>query len=620
MSGDVALSDIDITAIDEYAADCSVKLNGPPGTGKTTESAARVATLLEEYDYRLDDVLWGTYRRSLATETLERLSEWGVIPETELSDPSEGPTRYISTMHAVASRLVGGVGEPVGYGDKRAFAGKRGLRFDKRSPWDEPPGQLLFDVFTYAANNLLDLHKQEERQKVPQLDSLRQNYRGDIGRAWDDWQDYKAQRDKIDFWEQLAAPLRQNVSIPHDIVVIDEYHDATPLMAKLSEEWIEQAEIAIVAGDPLQVVNTYAGADPKFYKRVDLPEIQLPKAWQRPPREHWAVATHLLSNAHTPPTVKIANSGSYNDGKSPSFSYDEDDGWRVPTPDTARSPAWMVEQFGTDTMFLTRTQKQASGIARALEKAGVLYETQNSMDIDGWGAREDMSERTALYNALQKLDGVASERRTGGGLSRYTDEPDRTPEDIKFRHKEAAAILDHAGAKHLSDSRSDVTEYANRIENDETVVDGAEIATYTDTEFWNVYNRGAGAVRHLNKSANRDKGTRLTADDLEALQAALEKNDEPVQSVDTLVYTIHASKGSEAKNVVVYDGITKRIRQGMRQNEQERRNEWRTWYVALTRSRSNLFVLRDGFKWIVPFLPDSLLDVAKSTHERGVEA
>lgn len=616
----VELEEIEITGIEEYPANCSVKLNGPPGTGKTTESAARVATLLEEYGYDVSDVLWGTYRRSLATETLERLAEWGVIPESELADPSDGPTRYINTMHAVSSRLVGGAGDVVTYGDKKAFAKKRGLRIERRSPWDEPPGQLLFDVFQYAANNLIDLHKQEERQLVPKLDDLHEEYNGDIGRAWDDWQDYKAQNDKIDFWEQLAAPLRQNIEPSHDIVVIDEYHDAYPLLAKLSEQWIESAETAIVAGDPLQVVNTYAGADPEHYKRVELPEIQLPKAWQRPPREHWAVATSLLKNAHDPPNVEIGNTGSFHVGQSPSFAYDKESGWLVPKPDDARSPAWMINKFGEDTMFLARTQKQATGIARALDSAGVLYETQSSMDIDGWGAREDMSERTAVYNALQKLSGVSAERRTGGGLSRYTENTGETISDIRFRHQEAAALLDHAGATHLSESRSDVTEYANRIENDETVVTGEEIAEYTDPEFWQTYNRGSGAVRHLNKSANRTEGRRLKDHDFEALQAALSRNDEPVLSVDTLVYTIHASKGTEAKNVVVYDGITNRIRSAMRQKGREYNNEWRTWYVALTRSRNNLFVLRDAFDWTVPFLPDSLVATAEQARKGSVEA
>jgi len=616
---DIDLSDIEITRIEEHPANESVKLNGPPGTGKTTESAARVARLLDDYEYELGNVLWSTYRHSLAMETLERLAEWGVIPEGELSDPTDGPTRYIATTHACANRIVGGVGDMVTWYDRKQFAEGRSLRFDKRNPWDDPPGQLLFQVFDYAANNLLDLHDQTDREQIPHMDDLREQYPGNVARAFDDWQAYKARNDKFDFWEQLRAPIDQGVQPDKDVVVIDEYHDATPLMAKLSEMWLEQAEVAIVAGDPLQVVNTYAGADPEFFERLDLPEILLPKAHKRPPRQHWAAATVVLKNAHDRPPVEIVNSGSFHTGSSPRFSHSGEGGWNVPSPETSGSPAHMVENYGAAMMFLTRTQRQAAGVARALEKAGILFEVQNSMDVDGWGAKEDMAERTALYNALQRLDGVTPDSGSSSGLLAYSDSDGRSPQDVKLRAREAAAILDHANHQYLSESRSDVTQAANEIVNAEVVVPGDELTQYVGAEFWDVYTRGSGSVRHLNTSGASDTGSDIDDRDREALKAALARNSEPVRGVKTKVYTIHASKGSEAKNVVVYDGITRTIEEGMLESERTRKNEYRTWYVALTRSRANLFVLRGGFEWTTPFLPETLLDAAEKAHKQGVK-
>lgn len=613
------LEDIEITGTDVCAVDESVKLNGPPGTGKTTESAARVAELLDNHGYELDDVLWATYRHSLAMETIERLAEWGIIPESEQEDPSEGDTRFISTFHAVSNRLVGGIGDIAGYYHRSRFAGKRNLRFDKRNAWDEPAGRLLFNAFDYAANNRLNLHKPHERDQVPVMDDLRDKYAGDVGRAFDDWQDYKAQEDVYDFWEQLAAPLRRDITPSQDIVVIDEYHDATPLMAELAEKWVESAEVAIVAGDPLQVVNTYAGARPKFFNRVELPEVLLDTT-HRVPEESWAVASEVLGNAHTPPPVDRKKSGSFHDGTSPRFSYSEGSGWSVPGAGTARSPGHIVEEYDGSTMFLTRTQRQAAGIAKALEKCGVLFETQNSMDIDGWGAQEDMAERTALYNALQRLHGVSEGEDRQGGLQEFMDRDGREPSDVRLRAREAAALLDHTNHKYLSESRDDVTDAANQIDNAETVVSGDELNQWVEPEFWQKYTRGSGSTRHLNGSANADKGKSIGDSDREAMKTALVKNDEPVRSVDTKVYTIHASKGTEARNVVVYDGITKSIENGMLESDRERKNEYRTWYVALTRADANTFVLRNAFEWTVPFLPESLLQAAKDAHERGVNA
>lgn len=617
---DIELEDIDITEIERHPPDKSVKLNGPPGTGKTTESAARVARLLEDHDYALHDVLWSTYRHSLAMETLERLAGWGVIPESELTDPTDGPTRYIATTHACANRMVGGVGDVVNWYDRKDFAEHRDLRFASRDPWDDPPGQLLFQVFDYAANNLLDLRDGLDREQIPMLDDLREEYPGDIGRAFEDWQDYKAQRGKHDFWEQLRAPIDTDVEAKKPVVVIDEYHDATPLMAALSERWIEQAEVAIVAGDPLQVVNEYAGANPEFFQRVDLPEVLLPKAHKRPPHEHWAAATAVLEEEHTAPPVTIDNTGSFHEGDSPRFQHSSETGWNVPAPDDPRSPADLVTNYGTDTMFLTRTQRQAAGVAKALERAGILFEVQRSMDIDGWGAKEDISERTAIYNALQRLSGVRADEDAASGLLQYTDTDSRTPSDVKLRSREAAAILDHAGHEHLDQSRSDTTDVANRIVNESVVVGGDDLSEYVSDSFWGVYTRGVGAVRHLNKSAKSEKGSTIDDEDRTALKAALKRNDAPVRGVDTKVYTIHASKGSEAKNVVVYDGVTSTIEDAVIEDEETRKNEHRTWYVALTRSRANLFVLRDAFDWTSPFLPDTLLNHAREGHERGQRA
>lgn len=98
---------------------------------------------------------------------------------------------------------------------------------------------------------------------------------------------------------------------------------------------------------------------------------------------------------------------------------------------------------------------------------------------------------------------------------------------------------------------------------------------------------------------------------MNALKHALRRNDGPVGDLNTRVYTIHASKGSESETVIVYDGITKRIAESVETNADERANEWRTWYVALTRSSKRLYVLRDGFDWMQSFLPERLGDLAR---------
>ncbi|UPV72964.1 AAA family ATPase [Halorussus limi] len=614
---DLELDDVNLTGIDEYPPDSSVKLNGPPGTGKTTQSAGRVGRLLRDYDYEIDDVAWVTYRKSLAKDTLTRLAAWGLVDSSELANPSEGPTRYIGTFHAVANRVAGGDVDVAGYYDQQDFCKKWNIRFQKRSPWDEPPGELLFDTFYYCANNLLNPTKTKDLNKAPMIDDLRNKWQGDIAKVWQDWQDYKETKGLIDYYEMLLRPITKQQTPNRDILVVDEYHDATPLMAKLAEYWADDAEVVIFAGDPHQVVNSYAGADPDFYERVDLPEVLLDKTY-RVPYEHWSVAERVLNQAHDPPQVERTTTGSFSDGTSPSFRYSRDNGWDVPEPSEERSPVWFVEKVGKDTMFLTRTRKQADGVAKALEKAGVLYQTQNSMKRDGWqaGDRGEMNTRTAVYNALQKIEGLRPGDFNGHGLGEYTDTSRST--NIKLDPPEAAALLRHTRVDNLAQSRDETTEIAQEIRELEEKTTVGELRQYVEDEFWTTYTTGARAVGELAKNpAGRSS---LDTRDLEALKPALRRNDGPVGQVETLVYTVHASKGTEAANVIVYDGITGQIQDEISRDADARANECRTWYVALTRASKRLVVLRDGFEWMHSYLPNNLLDMARDGYEQAKNA
>lgn len=80
--------------------------------------------------------------------------------------------------------------------------------------------------------------------------------------------------------------------------------------------------------------------------------------------------------------------------------------------------------------------------------------------------------------------------------------------------------------------------------------------------------------------------------------------------------TIHASKGFEASDVVLYDGITSTVKEAMRVSERERKNEWRTWYVGLTRTSDRVHIMRGGFGWCSKFLPD---DARRAPAAAGLE-
>lgn len=583
----------------------SVAFHGPPGTGKTTTAAATVGRLLRDHGYDIGDVAWVTYRRSLARDTLQRLAAWGVIDDTQLDEPHRGATRYIGTAHAVANRTAGIAEDPVEFWNKREFCNRRDIQYVTDEPWEQSPGKLIFRTIDWLAQHRARPTDTQLLNECTHYQTLMDDWDGDIVRVWQDWQDYKVERGVIDFYEMLEEPLRQGVSPDRDILVVDEYHDATQLMDDLFRSWMEDAEIVIAAGDPHQVVNNFDGADPQYFENLDLPKVLLPVTW-RVPETHWKLATGILQNAHTPPDVDLRkHNGQIKEYASPRFEYGEDAGWaRLPGRGQEGSPSWIVDNTEGSTLFLTRTQMQADGVGRALEIAGIPYLSQQ--DLRGWNTDKG-EKRLLVHNALQKLDGYEPAdldyEGSNYGLNRYsTGSNERDPRDQTLTSGEVCMMLRVTKARDLDVTRSDAKSIVEDIEETDDTYTVREFDRWCQRSFWERYTEGSGSIRRLNKSPFGKTADR----ELEAIDKALKRCDGPVDlgDLNTWAITIHASKGMEADDVVVYDGITNRIRSGMRERTDTEHNEYRTWYVATSRSKKRLHIMRGGFEWTDSIVPD----------------
>ena len=56
--------------------------------------------------------------------------------------------------------------------------------------------------------------------------------------------------------------------------------------------------------------------------------------------------------------------------------------------------------------------------------------------------------------------------------------------------------------------------------------------------------------------------------------------------------TIHAAKGGESDNVLLVLDNARKIRESVLKNVRKRDEEHRVWYVGVTRSRKNLYLMR----------------------------
>ncbi|OTE99107.1 3'-5' exonuclease [Halorubrum sp. SD683] len=609
-------------------ADESCRLYGPPGAGKSTQSALRTGTLALEEDLYPSDMTVVTYRKALSGVVRNRLIDWGVFEEPDVNPEkadSANAFQYWTTIHAAAARATGFLADVADQEDdlagmadgkaKRAFCTELGIDFMPPRPWLETRWTVFYDLYTYAKNNLLDVGEWEHIDESglsplrsdPAADRRLDAFREKWGTATsfekivEKWETFKRDHDVHDFFELLEAAVAGGTP-PTRLVVIDEYHDATPLMAAVSERWVEAADTAIVAGDPDQVVNGYAGASPRFFERIgerverDLPVVQLDRSW-RCPDEHFEAASRILRRERSPPSLTTAGAGQILRHPAPELRHDGDE-WQLPEPSRDGGPVSLWQQYGTDLMFLSRTRKQADGIAAALDQEGIVYVSQS--DVGG-----DWERRLTLLRALDTVEDVRPGQTTSSArIGDYgdSDSSGKNPGNYALTVDEARALFRHSHGRYLDTDRDDIRELLQEIEYGDgpEVVRLDTVSEYVTDKWWLRYGAGSASISELTRLDDRDR---------EAMRKAWNRYDDKYTlalAEGTRVLTIHASKGAEASDVVVYDGITGRIARDLDERGDARENEARTWYVALTRASQRLHIVRNVFEWTEPYLPEDL--------------
>lgn len=619
------LEDAEMVGTDVAAPDDNCRLYGPPGTGKSTQAAFRTATRAIQEGLDPAQMTVVTYRKALASVVRSRLMDWGVFSVPEDAAPGsasdDNPFKFWNTVHAAAARSTDfmemieddagdGTAGMVDYNTEHEFCDMMGIRRNPRRPWEETKWTVFKNLYDHGKRNLLDIgeYRWLDGDKFPSLRSnvaaerRVQAFRDQWGSTSyeavaSEWEEFKRRNDAYDFAEQLEYAIVGDLP-PLTHLVVDEYHDATPLMATLTERWIEAADTAIVAGDPDQVVNSYAGASPRFFEElpervdVEMPEIRLEKSW-RCPDEHFFGAAAVLREERTPPSLDTAGPGMFTRWYSDGFSFDKDRGrWRLPAADRKGEPVWLWTEHGPDIMYLTRTQRQADAVTAALDRAGITYESQSSVGGD-WEYRVELMQALAMVKGMDRAD---------AGKSRKLSQP------------QARKLLNHTAQSALAERLDTIR---GEIEGMNGGVTLAQWARWTNKKWWMHYTRGRASLNELTKR------NELSDRDLDAMKAAWNRQEQPfTHDTETRVLTIHASKGAEATDVVVYDGVTSTIEESMTESDDLRENEARTWYVALTRASERCHIVRDGWEWTEPYLPSSLEPRAADRAEqyRGGEA
>jgi DNA helicase-2/ATP-dependent DNA helicase PcrA len=618
---------IPVIGADEFPVTESVIIHGPPGTGKTTQCRRRVEQLLSDHDYSVADVTWMTYRKDLALDTLTRLAEHELVADEELENPTHGVTRTWGTLHGVVRRLqvdsltssqlddAYGSHQPnvAGHYHRRQFLDNLGLEYQPGGAL-RSPGELLLGLWDWCRSHLLDPEEISNCRKAPQFSRLRDEWGGSPVDAYRDWRAFLSSAGLMDYLDMIEGVLPVGHSATGadttltpstPVLVCDETHDLTPVMAKLLLWWADDADIVIVAGDPDQLINQHEGPSRRLYTHLEdelgYPEVPLRES-HRVPEAHWRAAKLMLREAHQPPDVEPKDGGIIQLLESPTF----DPTWngrtwidgRVPEPSERHGPVWFVDHhtsFGSSAerreadslLFLTRTRMQSLGVQHALDVGGVPYKSQSS--IDDW--TDDG--RIHLYNVVTQLSKVSpGNNATYAAEYQLGDfEGGKPPESVELTPDEVAVLYQCLPLEYVTCEQADLPTSADEMVGMTVTLDKLKL---TDSFYAELCGRKRTAILHqldtnfsyeikeksLIQGFKRFGNRRLQHEDINRVQSM----------------TIHAAKGHEADTVIVYDGVTNRVAEAVANDPTQRDNEARVWYVALSRASDTLYILKDAWE------------------------
>lgn len=231
----------------------TLKLFGPPGTGKTTALLNHMERELEA-GVRPDRLAYLTFTVRARSEAIERAQERFGFSEDDLP--------FFRTLHSIAYRQLGMISAAMVRDDELAeFAARMGTTFSSVStqpaeglaPSGNGKGDLLmaFDHF--------------RRHRCQTIEEAWREWKEDMNwfvvnrfcRAYHRWKRDEGLHDFTDLLELPHEPL------PVDVVMVDEAQDLSLLQWRTLDRFAADAERVYIAGDDDQAIFTWAGASPQ---------------------------------------------------------------------------------------------------------------------------------------------------------------------------------------------------------------------------------------------------------------------------------------------------------------------------------------------------------------------
>lgn len=540
-------------------------LIGPPGCGKTS-SVLNSWLIPSLADLGSNDVLACSFTKDAAGEMRDRLSKATNQDEFYLR-------RACSTIHSESFRLVRLASSGVSVWDaSKAKPRKKVIQAIAEKTDPEAPPEELEDGWEHYAKPCSELRAEAERiwgiarhkwpDDIPPLEHAKlaryvsrclafTESRFESSEISAEIRAFEAEKkavNSIDFTDMLVMAL--DCDPPwRELLLVDECQDLSNLQIKLIEHWAESSRALAWIGDPDQGIYRFSGADGAHLTGLmgrsdELCVRSLQKSYRVPAAAHRLARAVILRN-------RMRIDAPYHPADKPGEVFDAEE-HRV--PEIAESEA----QSGT-VFVLCRTCARIGEYAKDFEEAGIPFANERG---------SSPMKQTTLVNLVVGLHDIISGRLVGKDQLRAVVNaiPGRPRNSFLLGTKKAA----QTAVKALEDGQ-----HLRPGDIGSVGLDRAEIASCGGL---------TAALEHIGKIESTLPQLRIV--DRAGVQALRR---EPAITLTTM----HASKGREARTVIVDLEAPWPVRKMVRSGDAEEiEAERRVLYVALTRTMHCLVLVR----------------------------